>query len=128
MSVAPSIDHWAAGTITALERQRNGQVITVQQLMADLRVETQRLRDQLADARAQIAALEQKLAVYEATAGRDELLTQTEAARRLAVHPSTISRWVAAGHFQTYAGAGKKPLIYASSLHRPARKKRGRRG
>lgn len=123
------LTEWASGTVESLKRQQQGvgRGLTPQQVMQDLRAANQRLIDQLADARDEIADLQRKLAVYEATAGRDELVTQTEAARRLHVHPGTVSRWVAAGHFQLYTAAGKKPLIYASSLHKPRRKARGRK-
>lgn len=123
------LNEWASGTVESLKRQQQGvsKGLTPQQRINDLIDERNRLQQQLQEARDEIAALQQKLAVYDATAGRDELVTQSEAARRLHVHPGTISRWVAAGHFQLYHDAGKKPLIYASSLHKPKRKTRGRK-
>lgn len=130
MVASSSSNEWARGTIASLVRRSKGEGprITTQQLIADLRAENARLADQLADARAIIARLEQTLAVYEATSGQDRLLNITEAARLLQVHPSSVSRWVAAGHFKLYTQAGKKPLIYESSLHRPSPKRRGRKG
>lgn len=53
-------------------------------------------------------------------------VNQAEAARILGVHPATVSRWVAAGHFEMVAGPGKHPLIAAHSLHRPTPKSKGR--
>ena len=120
-------DVWARGTLESLKRKGNGQVITAEQVFAELRQERDRLRDQLADARKQIAVLEHRLSIYEATGGHDRLVNMTEAAQMLKVHASTISRWVAAGHFKLYHDSGAKPLIYASSLIRPEPKKRGRK-
>lgn len=122
-------DVWARGTVVALDRQQQGvgRGLTPQQRIKDLMTERQRLQDELQDARRQIADLTRQLDAYKVAAGHEPLVTQTEAARQLGVHPSQISRWVAAGHFQTYKAAGKKPLIYASSLQRPARKKRGKK-
>lgn len=51
-----------------------------------------------------------------------------EAARILGVHPATVSRWVAAGHFEMVTGPGKHPLIATHSLHRPTPKSKGRKG
>ncbi len=121
---------WGDGTIAALMRRQRGDGprLTVQQVLADLRDENARLRDKLNDAHHEIERLRHKLAVLEATAGRDELISQAEAARRMQVNPSTISRWVAAGHLQLHRPPGsKRPMIYASSLVRPPTKKRGRR-
>lgn len=88
----------------------------------------------------QIQALEQRVRVLEtalalsptlARAGVGDAVpavNQAEAARILGVHPATVSRWVAAGHFEMVAGPGKHPLIAAHSLHRPAPKSKGRKG
>lgn len=54
-------------------------------------------------------------------------VNQAEAARILGVHPATVSRWVAAGHFDLVEGPGKHPLIAAHNLHRPAPKSRRNR-
>lgn len=121
------LDKWAKGTRESLERQGNGQVVTAGQRLASLRQENQRLTMLLEEARDQIAALTRELESYRVANIGDRLVNMTEAASMLKVHPSTISRWVAAGHFRTYGDAGKKPLIWASSLVRPERKKRRRK-
>lgn len=125
---ARTLNTWAEGTVVALERQQQGvgRGLTPQQRIKDLMDERQRLQDDLQDAQRQIADLQRQLEAYRVAAGHEPLVTQTEAARRLGVHPGTVSRWLAAGHFQTYTGAGKKPLLYASSLHRPTRRTRGK--
>ncbi len=56
-----------------------------------------------------------------------EVVNQTEAARQLNVKQYQISRWVAAGHFQTVR-VGSRTLIYADTLHKPAPKQRKRKG
>lgn len=120
------LDKWAKGTRESLERQGNGQVVTAGQRLASLRQENQRLASLLAEARDQVAALTRELESYRVASAGDRLVNMTEAASILKVHPSTISRWVAAGHFHTYGEAGKKPLIWASSLVRPPKKRRGK--
>lgn len=56
-----------------------------------------------------------------------EVVNQSEAARRLGVKQYAISRWVAAGHFQT-ARVGARQMIFADSLHTPAKKSRKKKG
>lgn len=118
---------WAHGTVAALDRQNGGVVngvTTPAQTLASLQQENEQLRHLLWLARDRIRELE---AGTTATAP-EELVTLSRAAAIMAVHPSTITRWVAAGNFELRSIGGRKhPMIVVSSLHRPARRKRSRK-
>lgn len=124
---------WAQGTVAALDR-RNGpasDTARTDQIIAELRAENEKLQHLLRVARERVRALEAQLAArpVPAHAGAGDTVpavNQAEAARILGVHPATVSRWVAAGHFEMVEGPGKHALIAARSLHRPAPKGRKR--
>jgi predicted DNA-binding protein (UPF0251 family) len=111
---------WARGTLAALERVNGSSgTITPAQTFASLEQENARLRHQIELQARRIRELEAL------NAQPQDLVTMSRAAEIMAVHPSTITRWVAAGHFQMRSIGGRKhPMIVASSLHRPARKQR----
>lgn len=125
---------WARGTAAALDRQNGapGDTARTDQLIAELRAENERLQHLLRVARDRVRALEAQLATSPAPnpSGAGDVvnaINQAEAARILGVHPATVSRWVAQGHFEMVEGPGKYPLIAVRSLHRPAPKSRSRR-
>lgn len=118
---------WAQGTVAALDRQNgpaaNG-ITTPAQTLASLQQELAQTRHLLDLARERIRELEAGLS----DTPPEELVTLSRAAEIMAVHPSTITRWVAAGHFELRSIGGRKhPMIVRSSLHRPKRKKRSRK-
>lgn len=122
---------WARGTAAALDRQNGvtSDTARTDQIIADLRAENDKLQHLLRVARDRVRALEAQLAASPAPvrAGAGDTVNavnQAEAARILGVHPGTVSRWVAQGHFEMVEGPGKHPLIAARSLHRPAPKPR----
>lgn len=55
------------------------------------------------------------------------VVNQTQAADLLGVKQYTVSRWVAAGHFQT-TRIGARVYIFADTLHKPAPKARRKGG
>lgn len=117
---------WARGTVAALERQRNGQVVTPAQHRGSLEQENEILRQRLAEARETIRDLEAQLSRIEPDTERLRLISQSEAATLLNVHPSTISRWVKDGKCRTYRVRGRlKPMIDPDTLPHP--RTRGRR-
>lgn len=122
------------GTLAALDRQNGPASDTARtdQIIVELRAENERLQHLLRVARERVRTLEAALAARPApphagAGGTVPAVNQAEAARMLGVHPATVSRWVAAGHFDLVEGPGKHPLIAAHSLHRPAPKSKPRR-
>lgn len=130
-----TMNAFAQGTLAALERQNGPASDTARtdQIIAELRTENERLQYLLRVARERVRVLETALALSPtlARAGVGDAVpavNQAEAARILGVHPATVSRWVAAGHFEMVTGPGKHPLIATHSLHRPTPKSKGRKG
>jgi DNA-directed RNA polymerase specialized sigma24 family protein len=129
-----ALNAWAKGTIAALNRANGPASDTARtdQIIVELRAENEKLQHLLRVARERVRALEAALAASPAPARAGvgdsvHAVNQAEAARILGVHPATVSRWVAAGHFDLVEGPGKHPLIAARSLHRPAPKSRRNR-
>lgn len=125
-----TMNAFAQGTLAALERQNGPASDTARtdQIIVELRAENEKLQHLLRVARERVRALEAQLAARPAGAGDTvSAVNQAEAARILGVHPATVSRWVAAGHFDLVEGPGKHPLIAAHNLHRPAPKSRRNR-
>lgn len=143
----PGLANGMKATLYRVNRGRtakkpNGSRVTVGQLRDSHEAEVERLEKLLEVAREKIARLEAKIALLEHDAGADigsdrrgelyrdrRIVTQAEAAEILHVAPYTISRWVQAGHFEmTHVPGRKRPMIYADSLHKPARKSRRKGG
>lgn len=129
-----AMNAWAKGTVAALDRANGPASDTARtdQIIAELRAENDKLQHLLRVARERVRTLEAALAASPAPAhaGAGDAVSavnQAEAARILGVHPATVSRWVAAGHFEMVEGPGKHPLIATHSLHRPAPKAKGRK-
>ena len=141
-------------TITALDRQRRagnaplpdgeGQGLSEQLHLlalekAQLERELTAARQRIADLEAQADTLAARAAAHRAFTRNSErmnsallfdgrpVVNQTEAARLLNVKQYQISRWVAAGHFQTVI-VGARTLLFADTLHQPAPKNRKKKG
>lgn len=108
--------------LLAAEKSRLERELSIlRQRVSDLEQENDRLIARVSAHRAltRNAELANSALMYD---GR-EVVNQSEAAKRLGVKQYAVSRWVAAGHFQT-ARVGARTLIFADSLHTPAKKRR----